>query len=79
MKHKTVLSRILITVAMLLVVVSFFLPQMKGDTSLAAKRVENVVKSRLKKLDKFAVQALEADPEQWLDLGKVSEDMVVYR
>ena len=79
MKRKTVLSRILITAAMLLVAVSFFLPQMKGDTSLAAKRVENVVKSRLKKLDKFAQQALEADPEQWLDLGKVPEDMVVYR
>lgn len=79
MKHKTVLSRILMSVALLLVIASFFLPQKKGDTSLAAKRVEHVVKSRLKQLDNLALQALTSDPEQWMDLGKVPDDMVVYR
>ena len=79
MKRKTTLSRILLSAALLLFIASFFMPQMKGDTSLAAQRVENVVKNRLKKLDKLALKALESDPSQWLDLGKVPDDMVVYR
>ena len=79
MKRKTVLSRILMSVALLLLIASFFMPQMKGDTALAAYRVESVVKARLQKLDKLADQALASNPEQWMDLSKVPDDMVVYR
>lgn len=79
MKHRIVLSRILISAALLLLIASFFMPQMKGDTALAAYRVESVVKSRLQKLDKLADRALASNPEQWMDLSKVPDDMVVYR
>lgn len=68
-----------ISVAFLLLLFSFFVPRSGADTSRVAKRVEKILSSRLTQLDSYAQEALDSDPEQWVDLGKIPEDMVVYR
>lgn len=68
-----------ISVAFLLLLFSFFVPRSGADTSRVAKRVEKILSSRLTQLDSYAQEALYSDPEQWVDLGKIPEDMVVYR
>lgn len=68
-----------ISVSFLLLLFSFFVPRSDEDTSRVAKRVERILSSRLSQLDSYAQDALGSDPEQWMDLGKIPEDMVVYR
>lgn len=76
---KRTVSCALMAISFLMVVGSLFLPQMKGDTNTASKRISHVVASRLKTLDTYAQKALEGDATEWMDLGKLPEDMVVYR
>ena len=76
---RKLLSAIFIGAAVLLFASSLFIPQAKGDTRRAAHRVESVLNHRLKTLDSFAEKAFEGSPDQWMDLGKLPADMVVYR
>ena len=76
--HKLV-SAIFIGAALLLFAISLFIPKAKGDTKHAAHRVETVLTHRLKTLDSFAEKAFEGAPDQWMQLGKLPGDMVVYR
>ncbi|MBP5572327.1 MAG: GHKL domain-containing protein [Bacteroidales bacterium] len=76
---RKLLSAIFIGAALLLFAISLFTPKAKGDTPRAAHRVETVLTHRLKTLDSFAEKALEGSPDQWMDLGKLPADMVVYR
>lgn len=50
-----------------------------GDTAAAARRATRVIESRMAKLDGYMEKALSQDCVQWLDLGKLPQDMVVYR
>lgn len=68
-----------ISVSFLLLLFSFFVPRSDEDTSRVAKRVEKILSSRLTQLDSYARDAMDSDPGQWMDLGKIPEDMVVYR
>ena len=76
---RKILSAIFIGASALLFAVSLFIPKAKGDTTHAAHRVETVLNRRLKTLDSFAEKALEGSPDQWMELGKLPGDMVVYR
>ena len=76
---RKLLSAIFIGAAVLLFAVSLFTPQAKGDTKREARRVEAVLGHRLASLDSYAEKALEGSTDQWMDLGKLPADMVVYR
>jgi len=65
--------------AALLLATSLLLPRTKVDTKLVARRVENSLDRRLRTLDSFAEKAFALPVDQWMDLGQVPEDMVVYR
>lgn len=68
-----------ISISFLLLLFSFFVPRSDADTSRVAKRVEKILSSRLSQLDSYAQAAMDSDPDQWMDLGRIPEDMVVYR
>ena len=76
---RKLLSAIFIGAAVLLFAVSLITPEAKGDTKRAARRIETVLNHRLATLDSFAEKALEGPSDQWMDLGKLPADMVVYR
>ena len=73
------LSIFCLAVAFLLLAVSFLSPRTKSDSKLVARRVESVLARRLRTLDDFAEKAFALPVDQWMDLGQVPEDMVVYR
>ena len=68
-----------LSVALVLLVASLLANQAHPDTESTARDLGRRVEQRLALLDRFATQALEADPEAWLRLEDLPEDMVVYR
>ena len=76
---RKLLSAIFIGAAVLLFAISLFTPQAKGDSKRAARRVETVLSHRLATLDSYAEKAFEGSSDQWMSLGKLPGDMVVYR
>ena len=76
---RKLISAIFIGAAVLLFAISLIIPQAKGDSKREARRVETVLNHRLQTLDSFAEKAFEGSPDQWMDLGKLPGDMVVYR
>lgn len=53
--------------------------KMSYDAEKVAARVERKIERRVKKLDAFAQQMLQADPDAWTTLDKLPDDMVIYR
>ena len=76
-KYATV-SGALLFLAVLAFAVAFWSRSNPG-TGKAVRRTERALASRLKILGSYEAEALEADPSQWLDLGKLPQDMVIYR
>ena len=68
-----------LSVALVLFVASLLANQVHPETESAARDLGRRVERRLALLDRFATQALEADPEGWLRMEDLPEDMVVYR
>ena len=68
-----------VSVALALLVASLLANQSHPDTASTARDLGHRVEKRLALLDDYARQALEADPEAWLRLEDLPEDMVVYR
>ena len=68
-----------VSVALALLVASLLANQSHPDTASTARDLGRRVEKRLALLDDYARQALEADPEAWLRLEDLPEDMVVYR
>ena len=68
-----------LSVALALLVASLLANQSHPDTASTARDLGRRVERRLALLDRFAAEALEADPESWLRLEDLPEDMVVYR
>lgn len=68
---------LLLAVASLVAAVSA--PRTPGDTAAVARRAEKVLAVRLAKLEIFSEKALQQPSGEWLDLGKVPSDMVIYR
>ncbi|MBP5488496.1 MAG: HAMP domain-containing histidine kinase [Bacteroidales bacterium] len=76
---RKLLPAVFIGAAVLLFAISLFTPKAKGDTRREARRVEAALSQRLQGLDAFAERAFEGSPDQWMNLGKLPADMVVYR
>ena len=68
-----------LSVALVLLAVSLLTNQSHPDTAATARDLGRRVEQRLALLDRYATQALEADPDEWLRLEDLPEDMVVYR
>ena len=69
----------LLAVGVAVFISSLQVTQTPGDTSGAARRVERTLGRRLALLDGYIGQALAQDPAQWMDLGELPQDFVVYR
>ena len=68
-----------LSVALALMAASLLTNQRNPDTESTARDLGRRVEKRLAILDGYAQKALEADPEAWLRLEDLPEDMVVYR
>ena len=68
-----------LSVALALLVASLLTNQSNPDTASTAREVGLRVEKRLAILENYAQQALKADPQAWLRLEDLPEDMVVYR
>ena len=68
-----------LSVALALLVASLLTNQSNPDTASTAREVGRRVENRLAILENYAQQALKADPQAWLRLEDLPEDMVVYR
>ena len=68
-----------LSVALILLLSSLLTNQSHPDTASAARDLGNRVEKRMAILEEYAQEALKADPEEWLRLEGLPEDMVVYR
>ena len=68
-----------LSVALVLLVTSLLTNQFNPDTASTARELGHRVEKRLAILEGYAQKALAADPEAWLRLEDLPEDMVVYR
>ena len=68
-----------LSVALALLVASLLTNQSDPDTASIARELGRRVERRTALLDSYASQALAADPESWLRLEDLPEDMVAYR
>ena len=50
---------------------------MNADT--AARRLSRVLERRMSQLDTYVSKALDTAPDEWMNLGSLPQDMVVYR
>ena len=68
-----------VSVALALLAASLLANQSHPDTASTARDLGRRVEKRLALLEGYATQALQADPDGWLRLEDLPEDMVVYR
>ena len=68
-----------LSVALVLMLSSLLTNQSHPDTASAARELGNRVARRMAVLERYAQEALEADPGGWLRLEGFPEDMVLYR
>ena len=68
-----------LSVAVVLMVASLLTNQSNPDTASTARDLGIRVEKRLTILEEYTQEALQADPEAWLRLEDLPEDMVVYR
>ena len=68
-----------LSVALVLIVASLLTTRFHPDIASAADELEKRVEQRVDVLETYVRRALEADPDSWLRLEGLPEDMVVYR
>lgn len=61
------------------VVIALSAPRTPGDTEDAARHATKAITARVAQLDSYLERALSQSSSEWLDLGKVPDDMVIYR
>jgi len=69
----------LLLLGTLSLVLSLAAPRSPGDTVIAARRAGRIISVRLSKLDNYTEKALAQSARDWMNLGKVPSDMVIYR
>lgn len=69
----------LVLLSVLTLVYATFVAGVPGDSQQAASRLERRIEKRMNTLDSLFDAALAQDPEEWLDLGNVPQDIVIYR
>ena len=74
-----IVAGLLLAAALVLLAAAFTKAGAPGDVAGVAGRVERVLERRLAKLDAHLQTVLEQNPSEWMDAGKLPQDMVVYR
>ena len=65
--------------AMSFFVLSLLVNTQPRNSEKVAEQVSQRLEKRMEQLEKFMSQALESDHRQWMDLGNLPHDMVIYR
>ena len=69
----------LLSAAIVVLAVSLLTGNRRNNMESAAQELGEKMEKRMALLDKYIDVALHTDPDQWMDLEKLPEDMVVYR
>ncbi len=69
----------LVAAALMLFATSLFMGLGRSDASATASDLGKRVERRIAILDRYMEKAMKTDPEEWLQLKGLPEDMVVYR
>lgn len=69
----------ILAVGLAVLILSLISPRSLTNATVEAKRTEMILNSRMDKLDEFVEMALNGNPDEWMNLGTVPEDMVLYR
>ena len=73
------IATVLLVLGVALFIGSMQSTQERGDASVAARRLERTLARRIARLDALMDLALVQPPQQWMTLGDVPEDFVLYR
>lgn len=76
---KTYVIGAVLAMALVLLVLSQLSPRSFTNASFEARRAGMILDNRMDKLDTFVEKALEGPENEWMNLGNVPEDMVLYR
>ncbi len=75
---KLIAAALLLASAVLLVL-SLKESRVSGDTRAVAARVSRILEKRMTVLDGYIQRALDSDSSEWMDIGELPQDMVIYR
>ena len=81
-KHRhiwDIVSMILVVAAAIVLGIAILIGRGRSNEESVAEELGQRVERRLQVLDDYIDQALHTDPEAWIDLRDMPEDMVVYR
>ena len=70
---------VLFSAAVVVLVVSLVSGNRRSNIESAAQELSEKIERRMSLLDRYIDVALHTDPDQWMNLEKLPEDMVVYR
>ncbi len=73
------LSIALLAAAVLVLVASVFSVNRRSNMESAAQELGEKMERRMALLDRYIDEALHSNPEEWMELDRLPEDMVVYR
>ena len=73
------LSIALLGAAVLVLVVSVLAVNRRSNMESAAQELGEKMERRMALLDRYIDEALHSNPEEWMELDRLPEDMVVYR
>ena len=76
---KIIASGVLLLCSVIGLLLALNLSPYPADSQVAAQKVQKVLDARMGQLDSYVQKALEGDNTQWMDLGEVPQDMVIYR
>ncbi len=76
---RTFISAALLLGGIVMLVLSFRESRIGMNTETAARRLSRTLEHRMAELDSYVGEALNSSPEEWMDLGGLPQDMVVYR
>ena len=76
---RDLIAAALLIAGVLVLVMSLKESRVSGDTRAVAGRVTRILEKRMSKLDGYIQKALATDSSEWMDIGNLPQDMVIYR
>lgn len=78
-KRHEIFAGILFLLSLLAIAMSITIAQKPVNSEVAAEIMGKQLDRKVQTMDAFSKLALESDPGEWMDLGEVPEDLVLYR
>jgi len=76
---KDLKALLIFVVSAIFLIASVSVETFPGDAENAAQRAGKTLSSRMEALDEFLSEAMNSDHSQWMDIGTLPEDLVIYR